>query len=97
MIRLERLYPFPAEALTHALQASGATEMLWLQEEPENYGAGLWLSAKLCEVAARAGVRVLPMVARAESASPAGSFHGWHDREQHALLRRALGLGDLDG
>ena len=97
MIRLEQLYPFPAEALTRALAASGASEVLWLQEEPENYGAGLWLSAKLCEVAARAGVRVLPMVARAESASPAGSFHGWHDREQQALLRQALGLGDLDG
>ncbi len=97
VIRLERLYPFPAEALVQALQASGATEMLWLQEEPENYGAGLWLTAKLCDVGARTGVSMLPMVARAESASPAGSFHGWRDREQHALLRRALGLGDLDG
>ena len=97
VIRLERLYPFPAEALTRALAASGASEVLWLQEEPENYGAGLWLAAKLCEVAARAGARVLPMVARMESASPAGGFHGWHDREQHALLLRALGLGDLDG
>ena len=96
VVRLESLYPFPAEALAASLSGLGAREIVWLQEEPENYGAGMWLAAKLAAVAAQVGASVLPMVARPEAASPAGSFHGWHDGEQHALLLRALGVDDDD-
>jgi 2-oxoglutarate dehydrogenase E1 component len=91
VIRIEALYPFPHERLVEALAASGATEMLWLQEEPENFGAGSWLAPKLARIATATGLELLPSVARAESASPAGSFHGRHKSDQDALLARALG------
>lgn len=92
IVRLEQLYPFPAEALTRALAATGATEMLWLQEEPANFGAGAWLHPRIAPIAAELGIALQPMVSRAESASPAGGFHESHDREQDALLTQALGL-----
>ncbi len=91
VLRLEALYPFPAESLSSRLKALGTKDLVWLQEEPENFGAGAWLMPKLAGLAAAAGISLLPMVARSESASPAGSFHNWHDRDQHALILRALG------
>ena len=97
IIRLERLYPFPRDQLVDRLRESGISEMLWLQEEPENYGAGVWLQARLLAVAAPLGVTLLPMVARPESASPAGSFHMWHVRDQERLLHAALGVDHDDG
>ena len=92
IIRLERLYPFPGDKLVAALRRSGATELSWVQEEPANFGAATWLGPQLARVAADAGVQLNPVVARGESASPAGGFHYWHEREQTALIRRALAL-----
>lgn len=94
IVRIETLYPFPAEALAASLAATGVSEMLWLQEEPENYGAGAWLATRLAAVAGGVGAALMPMVARPESASPAGGFHMWHDRDQRALILRALGVAD---
>ena len=92
VVRLEILHPFPFEALVGVIGASGCKEFLWLQEEPENYGAALWLRPRLEEVAKASGCRRLPTVARPPSASPAGSFHGWHGQYQERLAKRALGL-----
>ncbi len=97
VIRIERLYPFPAQELSELLEASGVSEMIWLQEEPENFGAGLWLLPRLMQIAEETGIRLLPMVARPASASPAGSFHGRHEEDQQKLVRRALGLCQVDG
>lgn len=91
-IRLERLYPFPEEELALALRASRVTEMLWLQEEPSNYGAGAWLAPRLLAIAEKLGIRLLPMISREESASPAGSFHGAHEADQEVLIKSALGV-----
>jgi 2-oxoglutarate dehydrogenase E1 component len=96
ILRLEIIYPFPAEALLKEMRASGASEMIWLQEEPENFGAGCWLAPKLSMLASQAGMTLLPMVARPECASPAGSFHGEHDRDQQSLVRKALRLDISD-
>ncbi len=92
IIRLERLYPFPAEDLAAALKASRATEVVWLQEEPANYGAGAWLAPRLLAVAEKLGVRLLPMISRQESASPAGGFHDAHEADQAALIKSALSV-----
>src|SRR5262249_25497411 len=40
IVRIEMLYPFPAEALKKALaNYPRAEEVLWVQEEPQNMGA----------------------------------------------------------
>ena len=89
IVRLELLYPFPAERLAAALVEVGARTVVWLQEEPKNYGAGAWLMPRLA--ALPLDLNIEPVVARPESSSPAGSFHGDHDRDQRRLWRRALG------
>lgn len=95
VVRIERLYPWPVAELTATLKSLGVSEMLWLQEEPANYGAGLWLWPRLRAIADDLGIALLPMVTRPEAASPAGGFHNWHDRDQAALLARALASDDI--
>ena len=91
IVRLEQFYPLDERALADAVAATGAREWLWLQEEPANFGAGNWLRARLEAVAAATGTTLLPAVARAEAASPAGSFHMRHGLDQDALIERAMG------
>jgi len=92
VIRLEQFYPFPAQELVEAVRETKALTMVWLQEEPENYGAAQWLAQRLAGVADATGTTLLPPVTRPESASPAGSFHANHDHDQQQLLLRALEL-----
>ena len=39
VVRLEQLYPFPAEEIEALLEKGKYKEYLWVQEEPENMGA----------------------------------------------------------
>ncbi|MDB5591330.1 2-oxoglutarate dehydrogenase E1 component [Enterovirga sp.] len=92
IIRLEMIYPLPAAALSQLLAASPEAELVLVQEEPENMGVWSWLRPRLEELAEAAGCRTpkLRYVGRPESPSPAGSFHGHHERDQDALVARAL-------
>ena len=92
VIRLEQLYPFPEAELEAALRDLAVQQFQWVQEEPANFGAALWLGPPLQALAARLQLELLPPVARAESASPAGSFHGLHERDQRRLILKALHL-----
>ena len=47
IVRVEQLYPFPAEALRAQLDAyPGAERIIWVQEEPENMGAWRYVRLK---------------------------------------------------
>lgn len=92
IVRLEQLYPFPQAEIDAALRGLGVSEFQWLQEEPANFGAALWLGPRLDELARRLRLKQRPAITRPESASPAGSFHGWHERDQQQLILQALQL-----
>jgi 2-oxoglutarate dehydrogenase E1 component len=94
VVRLERLYPFPAEEITALLRRSKPRQVTWLQEEPANMGAWTYLDRRLEAAVKHAGLGALPVVcvSRPESASPAGSFHGRHDADQKRLVAQALGI-----
>jgi 2-oxoglutarate dehydrogenase E1 component len=88
IVRIEQLYPFPAEAVRRELDAyTGPGEPVWVQEEPSNMGAWRFLQTTFKE---RLGVD-LASVAREESASPATGSLQVHTREQASLIDRALG------
>jgi 2-oxoglutarate dehydrogenase complex dehydrogenase (E1) component-like enzyme len=88
VVRIEQLYPFPAEAVRRELDAyAGAGQPVWVQEEPANMGAWRFLQATFKD---RFGVD-LASVAREESASPATGSLKVHNREQAILVDRALG------
>ncbi|HEY7931479.1 MAG TPA: multifunctional oxoglutarate decarboxylase/oxoglutarate dehydrogenase thiamine pyrophosphate-binding subunit/dihydrolipoyllysine-residue succinyltransferase subunit [Acidimicrobiales bacterium] len=89
VVRVEQLYPWPAEAIDAVLASyPAATEVVWLQEEPENMGA--WPFIHLQMHHQHRGLNVAH-VARAESASPATGSGLVHAAEQADLLARAVG------
>ncbi|MGZ5445486.1 MAG: multifunctional oxoglutarate decarboxylase/oxoglutarate dehydrogenase thiamine pyrophosphate-binding subunit/dihydrolipoyllysine-residue succinyltransferase subunit [Thermoanaerobaculia bacterium] len=91
ILRLEQFYPFPQSMLAEALKHyPGATEIVWVQEEPRNMGAWPFLHERL---AALLGPKQkLSYVGRPLAAAPATGSHHRHDEQQRALVERALGV-----
>ena len=90
LVRVEQLYPWPLPLLTGVFERYGeASEVVWLQEEPENMGAWSFVHARL-HACLPERLR-LRHVSRPESASPAIGSAALHQLEQADLLRRAIG------
>jgi multifunctional 2-oxoglutarate metabolism enzyme len=95
VVRIEQLYPFPAQELDAVLaRYPNATELVWVQEEPANMGAWGFVRERLTAVA---DGRPVLLIAREASASPASGSQTVHEREQHELLETALGEGRASG
>jgi 2-oxoglutarate dehydrogenase E1 component len=85
IVRIEELYPFPRQALEDVLDKySGASEVIWLQEEPQNMGAWLFVERQL------RGMRELRYVGRPEQASPAEGRAEAHTDEQRRIISEIL-------
>ncbi len=95
ILRLEQLYPFPADALADELKPYGHCDLVWCQEEPRNMGPWPTLSDLIEEVAEQAGfTSPKPRYAgRLSAASPATGNFQRHAQEQKALVESALTLG----
>jgi multifunctional 2-oxoglutarate metabolism enzyme len=90
VVRVEQLYPWPVALLTAVFERyAEASEVVWLQEEPENMGAWSFVHARL-HACLPERLR-LRHVSRPESASPAIGSAALHLLEQADLLRRAIG------
>jgi 2-oxoglutarate dehydrogenase E1 component len=90
IVRVEQLYPVPGRDFAAiAERYTSTTEIVWVQEEPENMGARLF-AMPLLHGLARPGVTV-SWVARRASASPATGSSKVHDVEQQQLLEAAFG------
>ena len=90
VVRVEQLYPWPQDRIEQILaRYPGATEVVWLQEEPENMGAWSFVHARLHRLLR--DHYALRHVSRAESASPATGSWALHQLEQADLLDRAIG------
>jgi 2-oxoglutarate dehydrogenase E1 component len=88
IVRLEQLYPVPAQPLRDTLDAyEAADEIVWMQEEPENMGAWDFIRPHLLEAAAGRPVR---LIARPRSASPAEGSAARHARQQQVLIDQAF-------
>jgi 2-oxoglutarate dehydrogenase E1 component len=92
LVRVEELYPFPAEALAGVIgRYPGAAEACWVQEEPENQGAWTFVRPRL--EALLKGNR-LRYVGRAEAASPATGNHHIHQDEERTIVSTTLGVDE---
>ena len=94
IVRVERLYPFPLEAVA-AVVASypSLREIVWAQEEPQNMGAWRSLRHRLEEaVAGASGVERVSYVGRPWRASPSEGYPTLHQHEQDRIVREALGI-----
>ena len=90
IVRLEQLYPFPADALRDTLARYPATaEVVWVQEEPRNMGPWMFVQDALQPLLADSR-RTLQYVGRAPSASPATGALKRHQEEQEQLVLDAF-------
>jgi 2-oxoglutarate dehydrogenase E1 component len=85
VVRVEQLYPWPEDQLVAALSRyERATEVVWLQEEPENMGAWPFVHERLHR--RLRGDYALRHVSRPPSASPASGSQTVHQHEQEDLI-----------
>ncbi|GGL18511.1 alpha-ketoglutarate decarboxylase [Sphaerisporangium melleum] len=91
VVRLERLYPFPAEELRKELSRYGAdVELVWAQDEPINMGPWPYLTLKLTEEPGLLDGRRLRRVSRAANSSPATGSHAAHDAEIEHIISESF-------
>jgi len=84
MVRLEQIYPIPAEELKSLKHKYGnAKRWIWVQEEPQNMGAWPFLSQNLKDFN-------LSNIARPESASPASGSSKFHQIQQQKIVEKAF-------
>ena len=86
VVRVEQLYPFPAEDITRVLDPHEDAEIVWVQEEPANMGAWRFMSRYLFVEAGRSSRGIY----RTESSSPATGSSKTHAREQQELVAEAF-------
>jgi len=93
VVRVEQLYPWPTEALDHVLSHyPNVSEIVWLQEEPENMGA--WNFAKGHLYEPHGDTYKIRRISRPESGSPATGSNAVHKQEQAQLLAQAVTVSD---
>ncbi|MFY8110106.1 MAG: 2-oxoglutarate dehydrogenase E1 component [Bacteroidia bacterium] len=85
IVRVEQLYPMPEQQLTAIYEKYAKAEKVWVQEEPKNMGAWLYLLRWDSN-------RILNRISRESSASPATGFSKAHLREQEAIISKSFDL-----
>jgi 2-oxoglutarate dehydrogenase E1 component len=89
IVRIEMLYPFPAEALKKVFSNYPEThEIVWVQEEPLNMGAWSYMSSQLTMLLGQ-GIE-LHVISRPARPSPATGFSDLFQFEQKQIIEGAL-------
>ena len=92
LLRIERLYPFPASELIAALEPYRSThEIFWVQEEPANQGAWPFVNSPIRQILSPD--QKIFGVSRPESAAPAVGSLKRHKQELETLLNSAFAEG----
>ncbi len=92
IVRLEQLYPFPADAFRAEVDKyPNAKEIVWCQEEPRNQGVWYWLASRHHLDNALGDKRKFLLVARPAAASPAVGYYAKHNAQQKAVIENAFG------
>jgi 2-oxoglutarate dehydrogenase E1 component len=95
VVRIEELYPFPADDVMAVLERyPRAGEVVWLQEEPRNMGAWPYLEPRL---RAAIGDRSARYVGRPARATPAEGWADAHQAEQRRLVAEILDRTPIRG
>jgi len=89
LVRVEQLYPFPADELREVFKRyPRAGDLRWVQEEPANMGA--WRSTRHRIEAILPRGATLRLVARKASPTPATGYYHMHVEQERILIERAL-------
>ena len=91
IVRLEQVYPFPAEALKKIFASyPNAAEVVWTQEEPQNMGGWTFVEPRLRVIIPEK--TSLDYIGRTPSASPATGSYAIHNLEQDQIVSDSLRL-----
>ncbi|HEY8964026.1 MAG TPA: 2-oxoglutarate dehydrogenase E1 component [Alphaproteobacteria bacterium] len=92
ILRLEQLYPFPADALAEELKKYPNADVAFVQEEPENQGYWSFVDRRIEDALTRAGHKAgrPKIIARPAAAAPATGLAKRHAAEQAVLIDAAL-------
>jgi 2-oxoglutarate dehydrogenase E1 component len=94
LVRIEQLYPFPANEYAAVLASyPNAKEVVWCQEEPQNQGA--WYQIRHQLQRPLGGSQQLFYAGRRSAAAPAPGIFQLHVEQQQALVNAAL-FGDYN-
>ena len=89
ILRVEQFYPFPRNLLIKEFERyASATDIRWVQEEPENMGGWSFMQPRLLKLIG--AEKTLRYVGRPASASPATGSHTIHQMEQQRLVKEAV-------
>jgi 2-oxoglutarate dehydrogenase E1 component len=89
VVRIEQLYPFPAEDYAAVLKRyPNAREIVWCQEEPQNQGAWYQVRHRLQD--SLGPKQELLYSGRAPAAAPATGIMQLHNAQQRGLVAAAL-------
>ncbi len=89
ILRVEELYPFPKKIISSIIsKLTSLEEIVWVQEEPQNMGAWLFIDPKLREIAPQ-GVPV-KYIGRRRRQSPAEGDPNIHRKDQNRIVTEAL-------
>jgi 2-oxoglutarate dehydrogenase E1 component len=83
IIRLEQLHPFPANQINDILAEYKGSELIWIQEEPENMGYWTYILRVFKN-------QSIKLISRKASASPATGYAKVHASEQEKLVDQAF-------
>jgi 2-oxoglutarate dehydrogenase E1 component len=93
LVRVEQLYPLPGEEIGEVIAGyPNLTEVVWLQEEPENGGAWEFARPRLEKLLN--GRYPLRFIGRPRRASPAEGSSASHKRNQATIVERAYEFSD---
>jgi 2-oxoglutarate dehydrogenase E1 component len=88
ILRLEELHPFPYDDIRPLLSSCGASDVVWVQEEPWNMGAWSFVQERLKRCLPEGAS--LRYVGRRESASPATGSYKVHEEEEREFVQEAF-------
>ncbi len=92
LVRLEQIYPFPADLLRTTLDRyTKLREVVWVQEEPENMGAWEFVRPLLEQLID--GRWPLRYVGRVRNSSPSEGSAAWHQVNQRLVVAQAFEEG----
>ena len=96
IVRVEQLYPFPSDEYEAIVRKySGATEIIWCQEEPQNQGS--WYQIRHRLQATLGAHQELLYSGRGGAAAPATGIPSMHEEQQRNLVQAALEGSPVEG
>ena len=89
LVRVEQLYSFPEKEISAVLDSyPNIEEVIWMQEEPANMGAWIFVQPRLKRLIDKRWP--LRYIGRPRRASPAEGSTAWHNHNQRAITEHAF-------